>query len=73
MLKKLLDQHSNLKILYKSFMGIDLSNDPMALQRLRDAAENDTILKTDKAFELDWVGEDVAWRNLEIGLKETNQ
>ena len=29
MLKKLLDQHNNLRILYKSFMGIGLSNDPI--------------------------------------------
>jgi len=29
MLKKLLLNHSNLNILYKTFMGIDLSNDPI--------------------------------------------
>ena len=29
MLEKLLQDHSNLKILYKTFMGIDLSNDPI--------------------------------------------
>ena len=29
MLEKLLRNHSNLKILYKKFMGIDLSNDPI--------------------------------------------
>ena len=29
MLEKLLQDHSNLKIIYKTFMGIDLSNDPI--------------------------------------------